>query len=289
MASNKISIIDVHAHVQFEQYDKDREDVVMRSLDAGIGMINAGADLKTSQNAVNLAHKYEDGVWATVGIHPTEIRIYTDKNADKHGYISDNLRENPFESAMREIEILAHDEKVVGIGECGLDYHSQINADMTPIDADTKTKQEELFVRHIEISNRTKKPLVIHCREAFDDIIELLETNRSILLPEPGILHFFTGTIEEAQKLLNLNFSFTFGGLITFNRSFDDIIKTIPLEKIMIETDAPYVSPKSHRGQRNEPYFITETLAMLSAIRMENEDDVRVAVLENTHRLFFLK
>lgn len=260
MEKLKIKIIDAHTHVQFEQYDSDRNEVVERALAAGIGIINAGADLKSSKDAVNLAHKFENGVWATVGIHPTEP-----KDFDK----------------LEEIEKLAKDSKVVGIGECGLDYFRDK-------DFEAQEKQKEVFIKHIELSNKIKKPLIVHCREAFSDIIKLLTANKEKLLPEPGILHFFTGTLDEAKKILELNFSFTFGGLITFNRSFDEIIEFIPLEKILAETDAPFVSPKSHRGQRNESAYIAEVVPMIAAIKRISEESAAKQILENTKRVFGL-
>jgi TatD DNase family protein len=254
----EIKIIDAHTHVQFKQYDRDRGEVISRSLAAGVGMINAGADLKSSRDAVDLAHKYEDGIWATVGIHPTES-----KDFDKFG----------------EIEKLAQDSKVVGIGECGLDYFRDKEFEV-------QKRQKEIFERHIKLSNKIKKPLVIHCREALADIIGILTVHKSELLPEPGILHFFTGNIEDAKKLLELNFSFTFGGLVTFDRSFDKIIEFIPLEKLLVETDAPFVSPKSHRGERNEPLYIEEVIPVIAAIKRTDEEKTRKQLLENTKRVF---
>ena len=260
MAGDKIKIIDAHTHVQFEQYEKDREEVVARSLALGIGMINAGADLKSSKEAVDLAHKYENGVWAAVGIHPTEP-----KDFDK----------------LEEVEKLSADVKVVGIGECGLDYFRDK-------EYKTQKKQKEIFEKHIEFSQKHKKPLVIHCREAFADTIDILTAHKKDLLPEPGILHFFTGTIEDAKRLLDLNFSFTFGGLITFNRSFDEVLKFIPLEKIMVETDAPFVTPVPNRGKRNEPAFITSTVESLAKIKKTSVETASKTALSNTVRLLNL-
>lgn len=260
MAGNGIKIIDAHTHVQFEQYDKDRDDVVARSLAEGVGMINAGADLKSSKDAVDLAHKYENGVWAAVGIHPTEP-----KDFDK----------------LKEVEKLATDPKVVGIGECGLDYFRDK-------DFEIQNKQKEIFEKHIEFSRKYKKPLIIHCREAFADTIDALTVNKNNLLPEPGILHFFTGTIDDAKRLLDLNFSFTFGGLITFNRSFDDVLKFIPLEKILVETDAPFVTPVPNRGKRNEPAFIVSTAKELAKIKSISFEDASETVFKNTIRVFNL-
>lgn len=150
----------------------------------------------------------------------------------------------------------------------------------------SKKKQKEIFERHIELSNKTKKPLVIHCREAFVDILDTLMVYKNKLLPEPGILHFFTGTIEDARKLLELNFSFTFGGLVTFNRSFDEIIKSIPLDKLLVETDAPFVSPKSKRGQRNEPLYVSEAILVIASLKLADEEKIRRQLLENTKRVF---
>ncbi len=283
MAGNGIKIIDAHTHVQFEQYDKDRDDVVARSLAEGVGMINAGADLKSSKDAVDLAHKYENGVWAAVGIHPTEP-----KDFDK----------------LEEVEKLATDPKVVGIGECGLDYAHFVreqsgwkqngapaiaagNGGFVDVKKE-KDLQKEIFEKHIEFSRKYKKPLVIHCREAFADTIDALTVNKNNLLPEPGILHFFTGTIDDAKRLLDLNFSFTFGGLITFNRSFDDVLKFIPLEKILVETDAPFVTPVPNRGKRNEPAFIVSTAKELAKIKSISFEDASETVFKNTIRVFNL-
>ena len=270
----EIKIIDSHTHVQFEQFDKDREDVITRALTGGVGMINAGADTKTSKSAAVLANKYSDGVWAAVGIHPTEMEAGADSaQAD---------------AEFKVIEKLAEETKVVGIGECGLDYYSKNNAGLVPTDFD-RQNQIEMFERHINLSNKIRKPLVIHCREAFADTINVLSANKNKLLPEPGILHFFTGSIEDAHKLLELNFSFTFGGLITFNRSFDEVVKIIPLDKILIETDAPFVSPKSHRGQRNEPSFVSEVLLIIAQIKKIDEVHAQKQILENTKKVFSLK
>lgn len=260
MNKSDIKIIDAHTHVQFSQYDKDRDDVVARALAQGVGMINAGADLKSSKDAVDLAHKYENGVWAAVGIHPTEP-----KDFDK----------------LEEAEKLAQDNKVVGIGECGLDFFRDK-------DFEVQKKQKDIFEKHIQLSYDIKKPLIIHCRDAFADTIAILMAHKKDLLTDPGVLHFFTGTINDAKKLLELNFSFTFGGLITFNRSFDDVLGLIPIEKIIAETDAPFVSPKSHRGQRNEPYYIIETISSIALIKNIEENSVRDKILENTKRVFGL-
>lgn len=258
-----INIIDAHTHVNMMD-PTQRSAVMQRALDGGIGVINVGADELSSRDAVALTQIYKEGVWAVVGYHPHEAQ--KDLN-------------------MESLQELARDTRVVGIGECGLDY---FKLDKEKED-EIKEKQKVLFESQIVLAHKLKKPLVIHCREAFGDTIALLEKHKDLLLPEAGILHFFTGTIEDARALLNLGFSFTFGGLITFNRSFDEIISHIPNGRILVETDAPWVAPRSHRGQQNEPSYIPEIVESLAVIKCTSLSEMNGVLLENTKRIFNLK
>lgn len=276
-----IKIIDAHTHVQMMD-PAQQSAVISRAVDMGIGMINAGADEQSSRDAVELAHRYEY-VWATIGHHPHEV----DKNPN-----------------LLFLKELAQDEKVVGIGECGLDYahfarpkkgqtkEKEIalnSVEYTAANIEREKKiQEKLFRAHIQIAYETKKPLVIHCREAFTDTIRILRENKEKLLPQAGILHFFTGTSEDANNLLELGFSCTFGGLITFNRSFDEIIASIPNDRILAETDAPWVAPLSRRGHVNEPSYIPEVIAWLAKIKGISQEKMEKIILENTRSLFRL-
>ncbi len=168
---------------------------------------------------------------------------------------------------------------MVAIGECGLDYHRKEN----------KKEQKIIFLEHIRLSKETNKPLMIHCRDAFGDLIEILNDNRRFLIANnPGVLHFFTGTVEDAGKLSDLGFYFNFGGLITFNRSFDEVVKFIPLEKIMLETDAPYVAPASIRYKRNEPYYVSEIAQKLAEIKNISFEEVCEKTTANAVKNFNL-
>jgi TatD DNase family protein len=255
-----LRIIDAHTHIQFPEFDNDREDALKRAADAGIGIINAGTDTEMSRKAVELAHAHEN-MWATVGIHPTE------------------------KGSAEELIHLADDEKVVGIGECGLDY-------FRVSETESRKKQKELFEAQIELAHKMQKPLVLHVRssekkstDAFDDVLEVLSSHRNILLENPGICHFFTGTKDIAKKFLDLNLSFTFGGLITYNREFDEVLEYIPANHLLTETDAPFVAPKSHRGHRNEPSFVAEVAKFLADFKK-----VHVGTfLENAKRAFSLR
>lgn len=264
-----IKLFDSHTHVQMSQFDNDRDDVIKRALDAGVWIINAGADNETSASGVEIANKYDEGVYATVGLHPTE----------KGNWDYDFFKK------------LAIDKKVVAIGECGLDYYTRNNAEQkqTLNDAE-KEKQKELFLQNIRLSQELNKPLVIHCREAhstgsgqaFSDLIKILQENDT----QPGVLHFFTGTMDDAKKLLDLGFYFTFGGLITFIRDYDEIIKFIPLERLLVETDAPFVAPVPYRGKRNEPAYVIEVAKKMAEIKGVSFEKVCEQTTENVRKVF---
>jgi TatD DNase family protein len=277
----KPRLIDVHTHVQFKAYDIDRDAVMQRALDAGIWMINVGTQKDTSAHSRELAHKY-DGAWTTVGLHPIHTeKIFHDENelgiADKQlgGFIS---RGEDFD--YEYYKKLAEDRQVVAIGECGLDYYR--------LTEDTKAKQAEVFIKQVELAHEIKKPLMIHCREAFADLIELLIINYALLATSSGIIHFFSGTTEDATKLMDLGFSFSFGGAITFARAYEKLIKFIPLDRILLETDAPYVTPQSYRGKRNEPIYVEEVAKKVSRILNKDFNEVARVTTENAIGIFGL-
>jgi TatD DNase family protein len=257
------NLIDAHTHLQFKNFDKDRDETIKRALDNGVWVVNAGANKELSEQAVEIAEKYPTGVWATVGVHPDDAKEGFDYNFYKS---------------------LAEKKKVVGIGECGLDYYR-----LKPEDAENKKLQKEIFIEQIKLAKEIGKPLVIHCRQALEDLIDILESNKKFLNYPPGIIHFFTGTAENAKKLLKMGFYFTFGGLITYNRDFDQIIKNIPIEKIMLETDAPFVSPAPFRGQRNEPLYVKEVAKKMAEIKNIPLEEICRKTTANAIDIFKLK
>ena len=194
---------------------------------------------------------------------------------------------------------LAMHPKTVAIGECGLDYfrlRPRTNADLVLTDADEeiKEKQKKAFIAQIELAHEAGKPLMIHCRNALPNLIDILHTTRYLLPTSPGIVHFFTGTKEDAQALLELGFSFTFGGVITFlprkgkeSGDYDEIVKMIPLDRLLSETDAPYVSPAAHRGKRNEPAYVVEVVKKLATLKGIAFEEMRAQTFENAQRIFF--
>jgi len=256
-------LIDSHTHLQFHQFDKDRDEVIRRAFNSGIWMVNVGTDKESSVKAVELANKYKEGVYATVGVHPHEA----DKDFDYDFY-----------------KRLALEPKVVAIGETGLDYYR--SQEIQNSEFRIKNLQKEIFIRHIELAKEVQKPLMIHCRDAFSDLIEILNSKFLILNSPPGVVHFFAGTLEDAKKLLEMGFYFTFGGLITFNQSFNEIIKFLPLEKILLETDAPYVAPLPYRGKRNEPSYIIETAKKMAEIKSVSFEEISKQTTENALKIF---
>ena len=276
--------IDIHSHLNFAAFDTDREEVIKRALDAKVAMINVGTQKDTSKKAVELAEKYENGVYAIVGVHP----IHTSKSFHDVQELGDGGKE--FTSRGEAFDIsyyktLAQNPKVVGIGECGLDCYRESQ------DSGFKI-QERVFRQQIELATEVGKPLMLHLRNgsgrsAYNDAFRLLES--CFLHRESsagGNLHFFAGSIEEAKPFLDAGFSFSFTGVITFTHDYNEVIRYLPLDAILSETDSPYVAPVPYRGKRNEPLYVKEVVKAIARIRGEDEEKVRVQILKNAEQLF---
>lgn len=252
--------IDIHCHTNFPEYDADRDETVSRALAKNTWMINVGTDKETSASALALANKYENGVYAIIGQHPTHV--------NEDGFSADQ----PFDYDF--YKKLASDPKVVAIGECGLDYFRA--------DPSTAEKQKEIFQAQINLAKELKKPLMLHIRDAYKDAYEILKANPDV----KGNVHFFAGTIEEAKMFLELGFTLSFTGVITFTRDYDDVIRHVQLDMIMSETDAPYVAPVPYRGKRNEPSYVDEVVKKIAEIRGEEIETVKKALISNASRVF---
>lgn len=260
-------LIDTHAHVNFKQYDKDREEVMARALAQKIWMINIGADYKTSVEAVNIAQIYAEGVYAAVGAHPTD--------AAKKDFDFD------------EYEKLALDKKVVAIGETGLDYfHIK--------DKEERVKQEKLFSRHLDLARELNKPIILHCREAVPETShlggqahqDLIKILKKTARKESGIIHCFSGNWNEAKEYIAMGLLIGFNGIITFSRDYDKIIKEIPLQNIVLETDCPYLTPMPFRGKRNEPAYVKYVAEKIAEIKNLSFAEVARQTTENAEKLF---
>jgi TatD DNase family protein len=253
----KPAFVDVHCHLEYPAYDADREAVLERMEISDVAAISVGISNDRLESTVALARTHTN-IFASLGFHPHDA----------------GEREVP---DFDLLEKLAAAREVVAIGECGLDYSRN------PDEAEKK-KQRELFKRQIDLANRLGKPLMLHIRDAYSDALDILRTDARVT----GNAHFFAGTWQEAQQFLDRGFSLSFGGVVTFARQYDEIIAEIPLERLLSETDAPFVSPVPHRGKRNEPVYVREVVAKLAEIRNEDGETVRSATVENAQRVFSL-
>jgi TatD DNase family protein len=282
--SEKFTYIDIHGHLNFAAYDaagpslpSDREDAIKRAQEAGVAMITVGTQIDTSQKAVELAETHEN-MWAAIGLHP----IHTSKSHHDEQELGEGNREFTSRGEVVNIDAyreLAKHPKVVAIGECGLDYYR--------LDSDSIAKQRVAFESMIDIANEANKPLMLHLRNgsdrsAYNDAFEIIKSRAKV----KGDLHFFAGSIEEAKPFLDLGFYFSFTGVVTFTHDYDAIIKFLPLDRIMSETDCPYVAPKPYRGKRNEPAYVVETIKAIARIRGEDETVVARQLLENARHFF---
>lgn len=275
--------IDVHAHMNFAAYDADRNEVIQRALDNDTWMINVGTKLATSQQAVALADQYEKGVYAIVGLHP----IHT--NASFHD--TDELGEEgkPFTSQGEQFDLFAFEElvqhpKVVGVGECGLDFF-RIEGDKD----EYITKQRRAFGAQIELAVKYDKPLMIHCRDAYPEVLQILASYKLEHGDKlRGNFHFFAGTEAEAKRILDMGFTMSFTGVITFARDYKKLVEFVPIDRMFSETDCPYVTPEPHRGQRNEPVYVSEVVKKIAKIKGEDEEKVGEQLVQNAVNFFKL-
>lgn len=267
---------DAHTHAHFPAYGDESRAVVKRAQDIGVDMILVGTEKGTSQGAIDLAVAAGEGVWAAVGLHPTHTTPPEFVDPQELADVG-----HAYEAEVFEIETyrrMAQHPKVVAIGECGLDYYR--------LDPVTARVQQDVLIQHLHVSHEVQKPLTIHCRNAFHDLIPLLKNHKELLINEPGTIHFFTGTQDDAKALMNLGFSLQFGGVITFAKVYEELVRYVPLERIITETDAPYVAPVPYRGKRNEPAYVVEVVKKIAALKVLDETEVRTTIRENVKRVF---
>ncbi len=251
--------IDIHSHLNLSPLLENQNEVIERMKERGVATITVGTELATSREAVRLAEE-NDFLYATVGIHP-----------------------NHEEEWNEELEELAKNPKVVAIGETGLDYFRNESEE-------SKIRQKEIFKKHIELAIKVGKPLMIHARpskgsmDTYEEVLNILE--------DSGVkanFHFFVGNVDIAKRALARGHTMSFDGPITFSGDYDEVIRFLPLESIMAETDAPYAAPVPHRGKTCEPWMVEEVYKAIARIKGLEEEEVRVALLENARRFFDIK
>lgn len=253
-------LIDSHCHLDADRFDDDRAAVLERARHAGVRrMVTVGCDEENSRRALGLASTHDD-VWATVGVHPPEAASASER----------------FDEVLAK---LAASDRCVAIGECGLDYY---------YDHSPRERQREVFARQIALARRVQKPLVIHVRDAWDECIELLHSEGARECG--GVIHCFSGSLDDAKRSLELGFYLSIPGIVTFKSPGDlpEVVRTAPADRLLVETDSPYLAPMPYRGKRNEPAFVLEVARKVAELRGVELDDVVAQTGKNARALFSL-
>lgn len=254
-------LIDSHVHLDDRRYDNDRDRIIKALKDEGVELvINIGADLQTSIASVSLAEKY-DNVYAAVGVHPHSAKEVDD-------------------STLEILKSFAARDKVVAIGEIGLDFHY----DNSPRDV-----QRKWFRKQLELAKQVDLPVVIHSREATQETFDIIKEAQDGKLR--GVLHCYSDSVEIALEYIKLGFYISLAGPVTFNnaRVLKEVAKVVPLDKLLIETDSPYLTPSPNRGKRNEPAYVRYVAAEIAELREISFDDLVEATNRNTKELFGIK
>lgn len=276
-------LIDTHAHVNFNSFRSDSDEVIKRALDNNTWVINVGSQFSTSRRAVSIAENYEEGVYAAIGLHPIHLVA---ANVDEE--------DMQFESRAEEFDyeayrVLAQNKKVVAIGEIGLDYFHMKDRVKGEVDKKKiikiKEKQKKVFVKQFELAQEFNLPVIVHCREAHDDLLEIIKNLRIHHPHAKGVIHCFDGDFETAKKYFDLGFMISFTGLVTFVKGYE-WIKKIPGDHFMIETDCPYLAPPPHRGERNEPVYVKYIAKKIAEIRGVGEEEVEKITTRNARKFF---
>ncbi len=270
---------DTHCHLNFKDFTPDLDRVIERAKSSKItGIINPGASLKDSRTATELAAKYPF-IYAAVGLHPHEAQALNSKDIN---LIIGKLA-----------ELMEKNKKIVAIGETGLDYHNVAKylvkknlteEEITKEVMRVKKTQIELFQAHLDLAQKKNLPIIIHCREAYLEMLNLLKGQNI-----SGVVHCFNGTFKEAQEFLKMGFYLSFTGVITFVKDDDELIKIVretPLDKILLETDAPFLTPEPYRGKRNEPAFVRFIAEKIAGIKGVSVEEIIKVTDGNTKNLF---
>jgi len=263
----QLSIIDTHAHLNMEAFDEDRTDVISRALDVGIStIITVGINLESSKRAIELAEEYP-GIYATAGIHPHDTTTIT-------------------EADIVSLDVMAKHPRVVAIGETGLDFYRNYSP---------QENQLQALEWQLDLAVKLDLPVVIHCRNAEREMHSLLLKWTSRYgydnVPCKGVIHCFNGDIDNARKYLNMGFHLSFGAYIGYpsSKEVHCVIRDIPADKLLIETDCPFLPPQSHRGKRNEPAYLPFIVDILAQIRRESPESIARKTTENAIKLFRLQ
>ncbi len=259
-------LIDTHVHLDFSQFDKDREKIIKELQNLDIKVINVGSHKQACLDSIELAKKHKN-IYAAVGIHPHD---------------AEEVKDIP--KLIKFLEKLAKENKIVAIGECGLDYYSfdqgKFRKDLSP---ETKNKQKEVFKAQLKLSQKLKLPVIIHNRESHDDLLEIIKDFKG-----KGVIHCFSGDKKFLKEVLDLGFYVGFDGNITFKNALDlqEIVKAAPIDKILVETDCPFLTPEPFRGLRNEPKNVKIIAEFIAELKQLSFSKLIPILNKNTKDLF---
>lgn len=267
--------IDAHTHLNLSEFSDDIDAIAEKTKNDDVIVVNVGTGRGTSQIAIELAEQY-DHMFAIVGLHP----IYAAPS-----YVNEASEDFDYDFYHNLIEKDIHNN-IVGIGECGLDYfHGDTNA---------KQKQKDAFHLQIRLAIDTNLPLMLHIRpsentyDAYDDVLDILKEYKIKNPNLVGDVHFFAGTTKIAQEFLDLGFYISFTGVITFAKIYEELVAFVPIDRILSETDAPYVAPVPFRGRRNEPSHVREVVKKIAEIKGLDENDIAEQIMQNAKKLYRL-
>jgi TatD DNase family protein len=286
-------MIDVHCHLNFYRFEDDYDEVIKRAREKGVTrIINTGTKLDSSQHAIELAEQYDD-LYAIVGVHPHHAdKLIPQRHAElvsASHEIPNQVRDDALsEDWIEQLEQMTKHPKVIGIGECGLDYYSyQSNGIVDP------KLQKDVFAAQIELSHRAGLPLQIHNRQAGEDVIAMLKERKYLLQEVPGMFHCFAGSEQVLKDALDLGFYIGFDGNITYKgiakgetTDLKDIAKIVPLERMVVETDSPYLTPVPHRGTRNEPGYVIIVAQFLAELKGVSYEKLVEQTDKNVYTIF---
>lgn len=272
-----MKIVDTHTHLDGEEFDEDRSEVIMRAKEAGVGMVFLPAiDVKTSEAVLKLSHEYPGYAYPMVGLHPEEVKADWKEQLKKiEAILNEHL------TAVDGLNGIKYKSDYIAIGEIGLDFYWS---------REFEKEQLEAFEKQVEWSCETGLPLMIHCRKAQNEMLHILRKWKDKL--PGGVFHCFTGNQQEAKELLEYdNFVLGIGGVSTFKSSHlrEDLPAAVPLERIVLETDSPYMAPVPYRGKRNESAFVVQVMKTLATAYGVSEEEVAKVTNQNVERVFGVK
>lgn len=273
-------LIDTHAHVNFNAFKDDGDEILRQCLDDGMIVVNVGSQYSTSKRAVEYAHKFKKGIYAAIGIHPVHLKKGSFTHRDPEELTEEEIPTMGERFDYEKYLELAKDEKVVAIGEIGLDYHHFDEGDDIEF---LKNLQKETLIRFIDLANEVDKPVMLHCWDGYDDLLEILEKHP---VKKRGIVHSFIGSYKTANKFIALGYKLGLNGIVTYGDAYERLIREIDLEHFVLETDCPYLTPRPlEKGTRNQPQYVGLVAEKIASVKNISTEEVSKITTQNAKNI----